>query len=116
VWAQCVVDEQFSYVGRRNNISAEKPLQELKSQVCISPLGQVRFSNITPSQDPTPTCVVGLSAISVIAETYAGEYLVDNPDTLCEPYRLGILSLPSLSTRARLVECLTENITIYQIW
>jgi hypothetical protein len=36
-----VIDEQSSYVGRRNNISAKKSVQELKGEVRVSPLVQL---------------------------------------------------------------------------
>ena len=42
MWAQCVINEQSSYVGRRNNISTEKSIQELKGEMRVSPLVQLQ--------------------------------------------------------------------------
>jgi hypothetical protein len=72
-----MVDEESGHIMRRNNVSTEKSIQKLKGQMGISPLAE-RQRHCSKST-PRLTCVVGLSAISAIANICVRDYLTEIP-------------------------------------
>ena len=72
-----MVDKESSHIGWRNNISAEKSIQEPKGQVSVSPLAQCQQR--CSKSAPKLTCVDGLSAISAIANICVRNYFIKNP-------------------------------------
>jgi hypothetical protein len=72
-----MVDEESGHFGWRNNISAEKSVQALKGKMCVPPL--VQRQQCCPMSAPALTCVVGLSAISAIADTLGRQLFCEYP-------------------------------------